>query len=73
MFGPWEIFQLLIGTMRSVESNSYGSGVSAGDGFDQIETGTLPSSGASTRPKGQTVIEKQVRFEGYVYTRFKLY
>lgn len=79
-FGPWEIFQLLVTTLRSVEkvnvnqSNQYvnGPGVGSGDGFDQIETGPLPAYGGSSgsasstttsnRPKGQTVIEKQVRY-----------
>lgn len=68
-FGPWEIFQLLVVTLRSIErSNAGGQGGylgsvgGAGDGFDQIETGPVPSVPSSSgRGKGQTVIEKQVR------------
>lgn len=73
-FGPWEIFQLLVLTLRSVEkSGDHLKGLvfegAAGDGFDQIETGPLPVgasgvvtlSNALVRPKSQTVIEKQVR------------
>lgn len=76
-FGPWEIFQLLVNTLRSVEKNTSNYGYSnsgAGDGFDQIESGPLPlggsanslpsssgvSGGGGLRPKGKTVIEKQV-------------
>lgn len=77
-FGPWEIFQLLVNTLRSVEKNAssygYSTGGGAGDGFDQIESGPLPGGSASSlpssssgvggggglRPKGKTVIEKQV-------------
>lgn len=64
-------------TLRSVEKNNAmgqgyfnggGGGGGGGDGFDQIESGPLPSGASSSmisstngRPKGQTVIEKQVR------------
>lgn len=76
-FGPWEIFQLLVLTLRSIERNSAAGqgylnsvGGGGGDGFDQIETGPVPSGSSSVglapggggggRGKGQTVIEKQV-------------
>lgn len=67
----------MVQTLRSLEkkggvSNNIGFNVSVGggDGFDQIESGPLPTvsssnslAAPSVRPKAQTVIEKQVSFQ----------